>query len=63
MVKYTQTKLDKEDIDFLQNTKVQIYIDGYKTISMSKLIKYAVKELETKDYNSIIKGMGAMNII
>lgn len=63
MTKYTQTKLDKEDIMFLQNIKLKIYEDGYKTVSLSKIIKYAVKELENKDYNSIIKGMGAMKII
>lgn len=63
MTKYTQTKLDNEDIMFLQKTKLKIYEDGYKTVSLSKIIKYAVKELENKDYNSIIKGMGAMKII
>ena len=63
MSKYTQTKLDSEDLVFLQDIKHRIYKDGYKSVSLSKIIKYAVKKLENESYNSILKGMGAMNII
>jgi len=60
---YTQTKLDNQDIDFLQKTKIMMHHDGFKTISISKLIKYSVKKLENEEYNSIIAGMQENNII
>ncbi len=63
MIKYTQTRLDPDDIMFLQSIKLRIYEEGYRTVSLSKIIKYAVKELENESYNSILKGMGALNII
>lgn len=63
MIKYTQTRLDPDDIMFLQSIKLRIYEEGYRTVSLSKIIKYAVKELKNENYNSILKGMGALNII
>jgi len=63
MYNYTQTLLDDEDIIFLQEIKFKMYKNGYKNVSLSKIIKYAVKKLENENYNSILKGMRALNII
>jgi hypothetical protein len=63
MIKYTNTALDIDDKVFLENTKNSLKEQGYNNISISKLIKYSVKEAKKIKEPYIIKGLKEHNII
>lgn len=63
MIKYTNTALDIDDKVFLENTKNSLKEQGYNNVSISKLIKYSVKEAKKIKEPYIIQGLKEHNII
>lgn len=63
MARYTNTLLNKNDKKFLEETKQKLIELGFRRASQSKIIKYGVEELKTKEFNSIVAGMQEKHII
>lgn len=63
MSKDTHIRLENEEIILLHKLKESIYNYGIKNISNTKIIRYAIRTLENENKESIIKEMGAMNIL